>query len=487
MPRIGLCILVLSLILIGCSAPPLPEATRVSRADALVSTVESPPDAANAVLASATATLAPSTTLAATSTALPSRSPTSSPSPLANSSATPSRSATAGATLTVTVTPTATKTVPAFPTFTRTPTASPTLTATVGVSVTQVPTRQPTLRPRPTEAPKGSAVLTPFVSGQRVTAMYVGPDGSIYYGVAPNDESLQTPLQPVFQLWKLPPGGAPMPITPATMRLIGGVLVHNGTIYFSEAGALRRMPDNRGVQEGQVVIHFPTIAGNVNLPYGHMNHALATYNLNGQEVLLMAVGSLLDSSFPAAGVPANISEPYYEDFPTGRIDYATFDWLENTHEFVATHGVEGQFDEFARGFRNPWGLTVADVGGQTRILAVDNDPSFTPEKYDADEQNAGDELNEVLWHTQYGHPYVYGGSQPIVNFPDGSVPSGVAVAAGKVFVGLHNRSMVVKVDLAKRTWTPVIDGISPFSLFGAGNLLYVADFDGIHVIDASGL
>jgi hypothetical protein len=47
--------------------------------------------------------------------------------------------------------------------------------------------------------------------------------------------------------------------------------------------------------------------------------------------------------------------------------------------------------------------------------------------------------------------------------------------------------MVVKVDLQRRTFTPVIQGISPFNLFALGNLLYVADFDGIHVIDASRL
>src|SRR5262249_32893026 len=126
-------------------------------------------------------------------------------------------------------------------------------------------------------------------------------------------------------------------------------------------------------------------------------------------------------------------------------------------------------------------------GGQTHIFAIDNDPAFTPEKYDNVPNNAGDELNDIQFHGDYGHPYSYGGGQPVVNFNDGSVPSGVAVAAGKIFVGLHDARMVAKVDPVHHTYTPVLQNIEPFNLLGVGNTLYVADFDGIHVIDASGL
>ena len=174
-----------------------------------------------------------------------------------------------------------------------------------------------------------------ILGGQRITAFYVGPDGSVYYGVAPSDESLQFPANTVFQLWKWTPGSEPFAITP-TMHMIGGVLVHNSEIYFNELGTLRRMPDNGNVSQGEIVIRYPTYENNRNLPYGHMNNGLAVYNLNGQEVLLMSMGSVLDSSFPGAGVPANIAEPYYEDFPTGRINYATFDWLDQQHEYVAS-------------------------------------------------------------------------------------------------------------------------------------------------------
>jgi hypothetical protein len=329
--------------------------------------------------------------------------------------------------------------------------------------------------------------LTPLLLGQFVTALYVSPDGTIYYGVSPGEFYMDKPAEPVFQLWKLPPGGSPFAISPATMRMIGGILVRNGTIYFNELGTLRRMPENSQPSEGQVLLRYPAYLGNKGLPYGHMNNSLAQYNLNGQDVLLMGMGSVRDSSFPGQGLPADVAPPYYEEFPTGRITYATFDWLDQQNEYNAVRGVAGQYDELARGIRNPWGMTVGQIGGQTHIYAVDNDPSFTPEKYDANPANAGDELNDIFQATDYGHPFSYGGGQPVVNFPDTSVPSGVAIAAGKIFVGLAFRNEVVKVDPVKHTYTPVLEGISPYNLFAVGNLLYVADFNGIYVIDASGL
>lgn len=380
------------------------------------------------------------------------------------------------------------------PTVTRALTIEPSPTITLSATGTVTPTARAAARPRPTLAPKGRAKLTQILSGHRVTAFFVGPDGSLYYGVAPSDESLQTPSEPVFQLWKKPNGAEPIALTPATMRLIGGILVRDGTVYFDELGTLRRMPDNNQTQEGQVIIHYPQYVDKKSLPYGHMNHSLAEYNVNGQAVMLMGMGSLLDSSFPCEACPANIAPPYYEDFPTGRINYATFDWLNQTDNFVATHGVAGQFDEFARGVRNPWALTVGALNGQTHVLAVDDDPAFTPEKSDKNPANSGDELNDVRQFGNYGHPYAYagqepaiGGIPPVVVFEDGSVPSGVAIAANKVFVGLHNANMVARVDIQKRTYTPVLQGISPFNLFAVGNVLYVSDFNGIYMIDASGL
>jgi hypothetical protein len=225
-----------------------------------------------------------------------------------------------------------------------------------------------------------------------------------------------------------------------------------------------------------------------------VNHSLAQGIVNGQEALLIGVGSIRDSAFPAAATAQDIQLPYYEDFPTGRVLYATFDWLENAHEYQATRGVAGQFDEMARGVRNPWGIAIGTVNGKYYILNADNDPAFTPEKNDPNTNNAGDELNEIQIATSYGHPYAYGGQEPsigakppLVNFPDGSVPSGVAIANNKVFVSLQNASMVVKVDLAKGTWTPVLTQVQPYNLFGVGDWLFIADFGGIRVLDARSL
>lgn len=485
MLRCGLVLSLVALVLMACAAPaptptivvalPLATATDVPiTTPVVVSTLPLPQ---------------PTDTTEPTITPPPSETATSAPATLVSAN-TPTATLTLSPTVRATSIVSSTNVISPTNVISVSPTISFTegISSTVAISVTRVPTRRVT--PKPTAEPAGPATLTQLFSGQRVTAMYVSGDGTIYYGVAPSDESLQFPAQTVFQLWKWSPGSSPIAISPATMHLIGGVLVHNGNIYFNEQGALRRRPDDNKSEEGEVVIRYPGYLDNKNLPYGHMNHALATYNLNGQEVMLMAMGSLLDSSFPGAGVPADIAPPYYEHFPTGRINYATFDWLDNTHDFTANDGVAGQFDEFARGVRNPWSMTVGTLNGQTHILAVDDDPAFTPEKSDDIPNNAGDEVNDIVFGGNYGHPYAYGMAsniQPIVVFPDGSVPSGVAIAANKIFVSLQNGNMIVKVDLVKRTYTPVITNISPFNLFAVGNLLYVADFDGIHVIDARGL
>ncbi len=411
-----------------------------------------------------------------------------------------------------TFTPTRTATSPGLPTFTPTRTLTratpPTRTATrAGTtsgarSITRTPTRVVAgartvtaatvlaTRPRPTLTPTISTGMQELVSDQIVTAVYASPDGTLYYGVAQRPEFLAETLSGGYALWKKPVDGAPYPLTPWTMNVIGGVTVRGGVIYFNEGGTLRRMPDDNVVHEGEVVIRFPTVSK----IYGHVNSSLAQGVVNGKEALLISVGSSRDSAFPAQGTAQDVYLPYYEDFPNGRILYANFDWLESTHEYQATRGMAEQFDELARGVRNPWGMTAGLVDGQYHVLAADNDPAFVPEKNDGNPANAGDELNDIYLAGNYGHPYVYGGSEvalgyqtPIVVFPDGSVPSGVAIAAGKGFVSLQNAGMIVQVDLKKRTYRPVLTGVQPYNLYGVGSLLYIADFGGVHVIDARSL
>lgn len=400
-----------------------------------------------------------------------------------------------GAQIPATLTPSPTPTRTTTPPFrTATPslltTFGPTPTATPFVFSTVAGTRVPSTRPRATVAPTVSKEPEQLVQDQIVTAVYADGNGTLYYGVAQKPEYLAETMHGGYALWKKSPGSDPVQLTPWTMNVIGGIRVRGGVIYFNEAGALRRMSDNGTEQEGEVVIRFT----NLSKIYAHVNHSLTTAVVNGQEALLIGVGSVRDSAFPAAGAAQDIQLPYYEDFPTGRILYATFDWLEQQHEYVATRGVAGQFDEFARGVRNPWGMTSGVVNGAFHILAADNDPAFTPEKNDANLSDAGDELNDILQATSYGHPYAYAGQEPavgakppIVIFPDGSVPSGVAIAGGKVFVSLQNAGMIVSVDIAKRTWKPGLTNVQPYNIFGTGNLLYIADFGGIRVMDARSL
>lgn len=362
---------------------------------------------------------------------------------------------------------------------------------------TRPPAPPPTARPTAIPAP---ATLTSVVSNQIVTALYRDPSGAIYYGVAKEAQGIGFPSMTDHAVWKLPVGGAPIQLTPYIYRLIGGITVHNNVIYFNEGGQagdqkpgtgnLRRMYDDNSQHEAEVVLNYPVLS----VIWGHVNHALAKYPVNGQDALVMAVGSILDSNYDPSPRFAGIQPPWYEDFPTGRILYANFSWLDQTHNYKVTQGVAGQFDEYARGFRNPWAMTAGIIDGKMHLFAVDNDPALTPAKKDSKVAASGDEVNDVLPKMDYGHPFAYGGNEPafgdvppITNFPKGSVPSGVAVAAGKLFVSLHDAGTIVKVDLARGSWTPVLINIQAFNLTGYANLLYVADFGGIHVIDATGL
>lgn len=332
--------------------------------------------------------------------------------------------------------------------------------------------------------------LSWVVTDKRVTAMYRDESGAIYFGGPKTTQGIPNPFHAEAAVWKKPLNGEPIQLTPFKYNAIGGIVAHNGFIYFNEAGSLRRLPDDNQMHEAEVVLHFPRLSK----IYMHINHALVRYTLNGEDVLLIAVGSMLDSNFDAPQHFSGIQPPYYEDFPTGRILYARLSWLEGIRNYEVREDRPGEVSEFARGVRNPWSMAVGFIAGRTRVFAADNDPTFTPEKLDSDPRNAGDELTEVFQGRHHGHPYFYAGREPepdyvkpIAVFPDGSVPSGVAVAAGKLFVALHDAGMIVKVDFATGSWTPVLTDIQAFNLFGYGNLLYILDWSGIRVVDARGL
>lgn len=351
----------------------------------------------------------------------------------------------------------------------------------------------PTPAPTPTPAMRVEAVppgLSWVVTDKRVTAMYRDENGAIYFGGPKGTQGIVNPFKAEAAVWKRLPSGEILQLTPFKYNLIGGIVVHHGYIYFNEAGNLRRIPDDNQMHEAEVVLHFPHLSK----IYMHINHALVKYKLHGEDVLLIAVGSRLDSNYDAPNHFSGIQPPYYEDFPTGRILYAPLSWLETVRDYEVREDRPGEVSEFARGVRNPWSMAVGFIGGRWRVFAADNDPTFTPEKLDSDPQNAGDEVTEIFRGKHHGHPYFYAGREPepeyvkpIAVFPDGSVPSGVAVAAGKLFVALHDAAMVVKVDIHTGQWTPVLTDIEPFNLFGYGNLLYIADWSGIRVIDARGL
>jgi hypothetical protein len=335
-------------------------------------------------------------------------------------------------------------------------------------------------------APIGATTLSWVVQNRIVTSMYEDANGTIFFGAVEGPDGLADPFHAQASLWEKPANGEPFQLSDWIYGLIGGIVVHNGTIYFNQAGALMRMPIGARPNSAEVILHYPILSE----IYGHLNHSLVPYKLNGEDVLLMAVGSVIDSSYDTPLHPSGIQYPYYEPFPTGRILYAKFPWLDSVRNYQVVQGSGDDFEEYARGFRNPWGMAVGVVDGRTRVFVADNDPAFTPEKYDSNPANAGDELNELFQSKNYGHPFLYAGREPalgmvppIVVFPDGSVPSGVAIANGQVFVALDHEQVVVRVDVNKRTYATVIDNVQPFNIFGYGNLLYVVDFSGIRVID----
>lgn len=231
--------------------------------------------------------------------------------------------------------------------------------------------------------------------------MYRNESGDIYFAGPKETQGLGDPFHAEAAVWKKTVNGQLIQLTPNLYNEIGGIVVYNGHIYFNEIGTLRRIEDNNQLQEGEVVLHYPHLSS----IYMHVNHALARYNLNGQDVLLMAVGSRLDSAYDEPQHLSGIMPPYYEDFPTGRILYASFDWLEKTHNYEIEYDKPGEVSEFARGMRNPWSMTVAMLNGDVHVFAIDNDPTFTPEKYDSNPENSGDEINVVVQGRDYGHPY----------------------------------------------------------------------------------
>lgn len=364
---------------------------------------------------------------------------------------------------------------------------------TVAASAATAPAPAPTASPTVT-ATAGSSALTWVVSNAPVTGLFVDPAGDIYYGTPASIDGVGNPFQGNFALWKKPANGPPIELTPYGHNLIGGIVTYDGDIYFDEAGSLDRIPDDDQFhQQVEYVLKFPVLS----TIYGHLNSTLALSEWNGTPILLVSVGSRIDSNYDGLGHPSGIQPPYYEDFPTGRILFANLPWLETTHNYAVTKTATGQVYEYARGVRNPWGLTVGEIDGSTHIYAVDNDPAFRPEKYDDDPQNAGDELNDIVFGVDYGHPFYYGGEEPppdrkpIAVFDDGSVPSGVAIADGRLFVSLYEAKTIVEVDPTnpdyKRSWRPVLSGVDAFALAASGSSLYLGNWQGIRVIDVNNL
>lgn len=358
------------------------------------------------------------------------------------------------------------------------------------------PVAVPTLS-EPAAAPTSlafSQIISTSVATLPVTAVYVNDAGDIYYATAQSVDAVSNPYMVGDALWKKPVNGQPIELTPYSHNLIGGIAIYNGEIYFNEAGSLDRIPDDDAMHEqADVVLRFT----NLSLIYGHINAALEVYTFQGEPVLLIGVGSTIDSNFDGPNHPSGIQPPWYEDFPTGRILFAKFQWLTETHNYIVKLDGHGQVYEYARGVRNPWSMAVGSIGGQTRVYAVDNDPAFRPEKNDNDPQNAGDELNQIVVGLDYGHPYYYAGrepnpeARPIAVFLDGSVPSGVAIADGRLFVSLYNARVITEVDPSNpdrnHSWAPVLTGVSAFNLFGKGDYLFIASWEGLRVVDAKQL
>jgi len=141
-----------------------------------------------------------------------------------------------------------------------------------------VSTRAPTAIPGPT-------ALTAVVTNQITTVVYRDDSGAIYYGVAREEDGVHDPSVTDHAVWKKPVNGDPIQLTPYIYRIIGGIVVHNGTIYFNEGGQpgtalpgvgnLRRIPDDNGEHNADIVLHYPVLS----TIWGHTNSALVKYKV----------------------------------------------------------------------------------------------------------------------------------------------------------------------------------------------------------------
>lgn len=159
-----------------------------------------------------------------------------------------------------------------------------------------------------------------------------------------------------------------------------GVVFHDGDIYISRAGQYARAVNGQLIQEATGAItrlrdlngdgtfdHFEDVVSDLpgaQLPDGlHQNNAIA-FMPDGK--LMITVGTPTDHAPPIGAYDGTILRCE----PDG-----------------------SNLEVFARGFRNPFGLTV---GPQGKLFCSDNDPNV---------DDFGDKINLVIEDGHYGHPY----------------------------------------------------------------------------------
>jgi glucose/arabinose dehydrogenase len=133
---------------------------------------------------------------------------------------------------------------------------------------------------------------------------------------------------------------------------------------------------------------------------------------------------------------------------------------------VAMDGSEPEV--FARGFRNPWSITLGPDGS---LFVTDNDV----------DQNPGDEINHVVAGEHYGHPYVIpeengvkaiGFREPIVVGERETVFLGMTYATSPqlpkpfrncLYVTDFRRNRVLRIRLERQNNTYKVSDMQPFA------------------------
>ena len=214
---------------------------------------------------------------------------------------------------------------------------------------------------------------------------------------------------------------------------ITGLAHHQGALYVSRSGEIGQIPDG-----GQ----YQKLAGGFAVE-GRLWHANNGVAIQGDNIYVSA-GGIRDgwSDGPIEGM----DEAGAQNVVAGGNPYAARLLRASLSQLLSSRNINA-FQTAARGFRNPYGVTVAPDG---RLWITDNGASNVPENISAgDEVNVFDPRQTPPGTAEsstpfYGFPLALTGANagwkaPVINMPNSGAPTGVTWAYNTVFYAQYGR------------------------------------------------